>query len=1104
MRLLTRQLSWVGDALPAAMRKSIRPALLLAILLYCAHFRLHAQVVTMNLKSESITKAFRIIETQTGFSVVYAQSQIRNAVPVTINVSRSNLFLTLQELFKDQPFTFQVSNRIIAVKAKDEIPVHKREDRIAVRGKVTDESGRGLASVSVVIPSTPFGAMTNMQGEYVLDEVPVNAKIVFSYIGYERLELSVNSRTVINVTMMMEQKALSEMVVIGYGTTTKKKNTGSVSSITSEEISKQPVANPLNALQGRIPGAVVFQSNGLPGSRVTVQIRGVNSLNSGQQPLYIIDGIPFNMIDQSVPATNDVNSFGIFAANSGVSPFSVINPNDIERMDILKDADATAIYGTKAANGVVLITTKKARGGKTKVDVNVYRGEGRVTRYVPMMNTQQYLAMRREAYKNDGLTPNEANAPDLLVWDQNAYTDWARKYLGGTANTTDAQATISGGDHRTRYLFSAGYHRETTVLPGDFNDSRLTARFNAEHNSLDKKFNATFNTSYSFNKTNLLSRDLSSFYNLPPNMPVRNADGSLFWNANFQNPEAFLLQKYIGKTNNLLANTVLRYTIIPGLEIKSSFSFSSLSMDQNQQYPAVSKNPINTTPTNSAEFGYLDQQVWTVEPQATYTKNIWKGRLQLLAGGTLQSSENKIIRINANNYSNPSMLNTPQGAGLYSSVTNPSTLYRYNSVFGRINYDWDSKYILNINFRRDGSSRFGPDKRFGNFGSVGGAWIFSNEEFIGKAIPVMSFGKLRASYGITGSDQIQDYQYITLFNASSGTAGYQGSPVLSPSRINNADLHWESNKKLEFGLETGWLKDRINFNVNFYRNRTGNQLGFLILPGQAGFNAYASNFNALIENKGWELELNTTNISSKWLTWKTAVNFTIPSTKLLQAAKDYFYFNQFALGKPLSYVLKYIYKGVDPTTGNPMYQDFGKDSLTFTPNSNTDRLVVGYTAPKFYGGISNTFSIKNFELSFFIQFTKQDGNIRPSATPGILSNGNQTTLWLDRWTENNPNSGLPKATTTSSIYSAYGGSTATWGDASFVRFRNAVISYTFSEKMISKLKMSNLRIYLQGQNLFTWTKNKYVSDPETIATTNQSSVVMPPLRVITAGINCSF
>lgn len=1104
MQLLSRQLLWVGDALLFSMRKSIRPALLLAILLGAAHLRLHAQVVTMNLKSESITRAFRIIEVQTGFSVVYAQSQIKNAVPVTINVTKQNLFQVLQTIFKDQPFTFTVSNRIIAVKLKNEVPQPKREDRIVVRGKVTDPSGRPLSAVSVVIPATPFGAMTNQDGDYILNEVPEKANLVFTYIGYEKLQLSVNGRTTINATLTPEVKGLNEMVVIGYGTTTKKKNTGSVSSITSEEISKQPVANPLNALQGRVPGAVVFQSNGLPGSRVTIQIRGVNSLNNGQQPLYIIDGIPFNMMDQAVPATNDVNSYGIFAANRGISPFSIINPNDIERMDILKDADATAIYGTKAANGVVLITTKKGKAGKTKLDVNVYRGEGKVARFIPLMNTAQYLAMRKEAYANDGITPNTANAPDLLVWDQNAYTDWQRKFLGGTAKTTDAQATISGGDQRTRYLFSAGYHKETTVLPGDFDDNRMTVRFNADHSSLDRKFNTAINATYSYNKTDLLSTDLSTVYNLPPNMPTRNADGSLFWNANFTNPESFLLQKYIGKTNNLMANAILRYTIIPGLEVKTSLSFSNMTMDQNLQLPAISKNPIGTTPANSADFSSLTQQVWTIEPQATYTRDILKGRLQVLLGGTIQSSENKSTSIRADNYSNPALLSSVQGAGTYTSITAPYTLYRYNSVFGRINYDWDSKYILNINFRRDGSSRFGPGKRFGNFGSVGGAWIFSNEDFIASSIPALSFGKLRASYGVTGSDQIQDYQYITLFNASSAASGYQGSSVLTPSQINNPELQWETNRKFEVGLETGWLKDRINFNLNFYQNRTGNQLGALKLASQGGFNSYSSNFDALIENKGWELELNTTNISNKWLTWKTFINLTIPSTKLLEANENYFYFNQFSLGRPLSYVLKYIYKGVDPETGRPMYQDFGKDSLTFTPNFNTDRQVVGYTAPKFYGGVNNTFTIKNFEVSFFIQFTKQDGNIRPSSAPGVLSNGNQTTLWLDRWSANNKNSSLPKATTTSSVYSGYGSSTATWGDASFVRFRNAVIAYSFPEKIASKLKMNNLRVYVQGQNLFTWTKNKYVSDPETIATINQSPVVMPPLRVITAGINCSF
>ncbi|UYQ95500.1 SusC/RagA family TonB-linked outer membrane protein [Chitinophaga horti] len=1081
--------------------KGTRVSLLMALMLIGGQITLAAQKVSLNLKSANIARAFRDIEKQTGYSIVYGKSQLKDALPVTLAMQDGTLKAALDAIFSNQPFTYAMSGRIIAVQARP-AKTEEQEPRITVTGRVTDELGHPIPSVSVVIPGTPYGTMTNDAGEYRLENAIASADLIFSYVGFETQRLKIGGRTSISVVLKVAPKGLDEMVIIGYGATTKRKNTGSVASVTAEEIAKQPVANPLNALQGRVPGAIIYQSNGLPGSRVTVQIRGVNSLNSGQQPLFIIDGVPFNTIDQNVPATNDINT--LFAANRGISPFSLINPSDIERIDVLKDADATAIYGTKAANGVVLITTKKGKSGKTKLDVNVYQGAGEVSRFVPMMNISQYLQMRREAFANDGITPNAVTAPDLFVWDTTKNTNWQEKYLGGTAQTTDAQATVSGGDARTRFLFGAGYHRETTVYPGDFADQRISVRFNADHTSLDKKFNAAVSANYSYNKSNLPSTDLANYYYLPPNMPVRNADGSLFWNANFENPDAYLLQMYIGKTSNLLANTVLRYTVLPGLDLKASLSYSALGMNQNQQSPAISKTPIGSTPTNSARFADIDQKVYTIEPQATYTRNLWGGRLNLLLGSTLQASSNTSVSITGNNYSNAALLGSLQGAGTYTSVQNPFTEYRYNSVFARINYEWRSKYILNLNGRRDGSSRFGSNNRFGNFGSVGAAWLFGNEEWVADKMPWLSFGKLRASYGLTGSDQIQDYLYVTQFSVSSGNLGYQGSATLSPNRINNPNLRWETNQKLEFALELGFLNDRLQLNTNYYRNRSGNQLGFLTLASQAGFNAYSSNFDALIQNSGWEFELNTTNISQGDFTWKTAFNLTVPQSKLLEASPQYFYFTQQALGKPLSFQQRFIYKGVDPQTGRPLYQDFSKDSLTFTPNFSTDRRVIGYTAPEWYGGLSNTFTYKNFDFSFFFQFTKQEGNIYPSSTPGSLGSGNMTTLWLDRWQQPGENAAWPRATTTTSIYSSYGSSNAIWGDASFVRLRNANLSYTLPKGALSALKISNMRVYLQGQNLFTWTKNKYVSDPETVSTINQASVVMAPLRVITAGLNCSF
>lgn len=1063
-----------------------------------ASARTYSQKVTISEKNVPIEKVFSIIEQQTGYVFFYDEALLAKARKVNIQAANLPLAEVLKLCFQDQPLTYAIVDETIIVKAKPQsAAIAAAPPPQDITGIVTDAEGQPLAGAAVKVKGTTQGAGTDRNGHFKIASVDDKATLEVSYIGYDTKLVPVNGGRSIAVQLTATVSDLGKTIVIGYGTTTKLKSTGSTSTLRAEDIAKQPIANPLNALQGRVAGALVTQSNGLPGSRVTIQIRGNNSIDAsslGSQPLYIIDGVPFNMNDNSLPFNNDVNGRGISASSGGLSPFSLINPSEIESIDILKDADATAIYGARGSNGVVLITTKKGKAGKTKLGITAYQGMGKVGHYIPMMNTQQYRQMRKEAFANDGTTPSLSTAPDLLAWDSTTTTDWQKRYMGNTAKLSDVQATVSGGDARTRFLLSTGYHYETPVFPGDYNNRRISSRFNADHTSLDRKFNANVTANYAYENTNLPYVDLSSLYILPPNMPLYNADGSLYWNANFNNPEATRLKKYGSKSHNLVTNAVLRYTILPGLDIKSSFGYNNIQMDQNQQEPAVSKNPTGSgTLTNSARFVFLNQRSYIWEPQATYSRNIGEGKLSALLGSTFQSSVNTALSQTADNYSTAALMNSLTGAGSYGTPTYSYTAYKYTSVFGRLTYDWKSKYLFNGVLRRDGSSRFGNDSRFGTFWSLGTGWVFSKEAFA-RSWSFLTFGKLRGSYGRTGNDQIQDYLYRAMYS-SSGT--YQNSTALVPSRIDNPLLHWQNTYKLEFGLDLAFLDSRVEATASYYTNRTPDQLGYLTLSDQAGFNSYASNFDAVIRNSGVEFELKTDNIRKKNFGWKTAFNLTIPRTNLVSASPSYFYYNRNLLGKPLSMVLRYNYMGVDPSTGRPLYRDATKDSLTFTPNFSTDRSMAGYTAPKMYGGINNTFNYKGFELSFFFQYTVQDGTIYPLNAPGVFSNGNQQTYWLNRWTKPGDNSALPKATTTSSVYGSWSSSNATWGNASFLRLRNVNMSYAFPAELLKKMHVENCRVFLQGQNLWWTSKNKYSYDPET-------GTSMPPLRIITAGLNVTF
>lgn len=1069
-----------------------------------------AQKVSMNMKSGTLEKAFREIEKQTGYSFIYSKNQLSQTLPVDIIVRNQELKEVLNIIFNNQPLTYSLSGKFIAIRRKDAPDTESKQanDGITIRGKVTDEKGNPLPSVSVVVPGTPFGAMTNETGDYVINRVPADAVLFVSYLSYETQRVAIKSRTFINIVLQEQSQSLVEAIVIGYGTTTKRMNTGSVSSITAQEIEKQPVSNPLATLPGRIPGLQITQQNGLPGSAAIVQIRGQGSLNSGTLPLYVIDGVPFSNFNGSYPPSDNLNSWGTSGANGGISPFSMINPDDIERMDILKDADATAIYGARGANGVILITTKKGKAGKTKLNANIYTGSGKIGRFLPMMNTQQYLDLRKEAFKNDGLTPNTVNAPELTVWDKNAYTDWQRFLAGGTARSTDAQVSLSGGDTKTHFLFSGAYHKETTVYAGNFNSQRFSGRLSADHTSSDNKFYVAITASYSNDKTALPNSDLISMYNLPPNMPLYDSTGKLMWSSGFNNPIALMQARYTTATGNLMTNANLRYAILKNLNFKVNMGYTNIALDQANPTPASTQNPINN-PQSYANFANTKSQNYIIEPTLDYNMELKQSRLNLMMGGTYQRSLSTSQFLTAQNYSNEALLGSIVGAG---TLTGSATYfdYRYASVFGRVKYDYKQKYLLNVTFRRDASSRFGPDNLFANFGAVGAAWLFSDEEFIADALPWLSFGKLRGSIGTTGNDQIGNYLYLPLLSA---TGTYQGASALYRATLPNQAIKWETTRKLEFAMELGFLHDRISFTGSYYRNRSADQLLSAALATQAGYNSYTVNMPALVQNSGIELELNTLNLKTSNFGWRSSLNVTFYQNKLVKfpGIEKSFYASSYLVGQPIDMVRKYLYTGYDPNTGIPQYADLNKDGSI---DVNNDRQIIKPGTP-FFGGLNNTFSYKNWDLSFFLQFNRRKGATNNISTPVGSSRSNQNTSLLDRWRQPGDNDATyPAATSTPGTpiylgYTQYSGSTALWGDASYLKLRSAAISYTFPRKWVEKAKISNLKVYAEGQNLFTWAKNKYVYDPETSVPGGPPGLgigfnVMPPLRTIVFGINCSF
>lgn len=1073
---------------------------------------LRDQKVTLAFHGASLATALDQLQQKSGVQIGYALSVADNPKKVSFAPVTLTLAAAMDTILSNTGLDYAFKNKMILIFKKGESYLAKRQkgqdpsllqqEKTPVSGIVTTSGGKPLIGVTVSVAGTQgnYYGSSNAEGYFKLSVPEGDYELGLSFVGYQSYHntIQVLKNTALSLgTIVLEEGTtnLNEVVVIGYGVTSKKNNTGSVVTIDSKTIEKAPVTNPLAALQGRVPGLQITSSNGFPGSSYTVRIRGTNSLegsatSGANQPLFVIDGVPF--------ISESMNQFT--GANGTQSPLASISPSDIDRIDVLKDADATAIYGSRGANGVILITTKKGHAGKTKVNLNVFTGSSRVTRLPEMLNTDHYLALRRDAFAQDSIIADQQNAPDLTLWDANANTNWPEKLIGHTAQFTEAQGSVSGGNQQTQFLLSGTYHHESTVLASPFGYDRGSVHMNLNHQSENGRFKVNATISYTADKNNILAYDISQYFNLAPNMPVYDSLGNFYWFGNIQNPIANLDRSYQSKTDNLIGNAMIQYNLFPGLDLKTSVGYTKTTMDQTITMPERTFNPSSGVP-NQAKYGFSEVHSYIVEPQATYTRQLGEGTLQLLAGGTWQQQISEGHSLSGTGYPGDSQLDNMQAASDLSVLNYNYAQYRYTAIFGRLNYNWREKYIINGSFRRDGSSRFGPNNRFGNFGAVGAAWLFYQEPFVANALNFLSFGKLRASYGVTGNDLIGDYNYLDSWQTVSYP--YGGITGITPARLYNPDYSWETNKKIEVAMELGFVNNRIMFNASYYRNHSGNQLIGYTLSPQTGFDNIIANLPAEVENRGWEFSLNTINFQQKHFNWSTAFNISFNKNSLLNypgltgSSVQYDY----VIGEPLDVVLGYKFTGVDPKTGLPQFLDANKDG---TLTELDDYVVLGSKSPELYGGLQNTFSYDNLSLSFLLQFVKQDGpglNYGYLTAPfGTLTNfGKQI---LDRWQQPGDQTHIPVATTTSAseaytlFNTYYRLSSAVWEDASYMRLKNISLSYNLSS-VVEKWKLKECSIYFQAQNLVTLTGYKGF-DPET-----QGSY-LPPLKTYTVGLRLSL
>ncbi|TCC99570.1 SusC/RagA family TonB-linked outer membrane protein [Pedobacter hiemivivus] len=1094
------------------LRKSIQKTLfimrLTIIIILIAVIQLSAkdtrgQTLTYNKKGITFFDLVMEIRKQTSYGVVWSEGLLNGHELIDADFYNTPVEKVLDKLLFGRSVTYKIVGKAIVIKVDNRSLIEKGIGvlvGIDIRGRVLDENNVPLVGATVKVKGSTNSTVTNANGEFSLQNVNAKDILVISFIGYNSKEIKA-SENLKSISLISSTDKLQEVEInAGYYTVTDRERTGNISRVDAKAISQNPVSNPLMALQGRVTGLQVTQQSGIPGGGFNIQIRGQNSLKSGNNPLYIIDGVVFPSQNLS---TGQSTLYGL----PGASNLASINPGDIESIEVLKDADATAIYGSRGANGVILITTKRGKAGKTTVGASFNAGFSEVGHFVNTLNTEEYLSMRREAFKNDALQPGALDHDLNGIWKQDNEINWQKELIGGKAKNTSTSVNVNGGDNKNNYILAANYYTEGTVFPGDFGLKRASVRSGINLGAPNDKLTVNLYATYTNTKRDLLNQDLTLYILLAPNAPQPyNQEGKLNWDNStvVTNPMALLLQKNNSTTDNLLANLSFNYKIFPNFKFKASLSYNTIRTEGTRKFPLASISPIyNYTAVNrSTSFSNNYNKNLSFEPQFNYNNSFGLIKIDALLGLTLQNTQYKLTTVNASNFSSDELMDNIGSAGL---ITNaellPGFKYRYLGLFSRLNFNIKEKYFINFTARRDGSSRFGPDKKFANFGAIGAAWILSEEQFLRHTLPFVSFAKIRASYGITGNDQIGDYRYLSLWNSSSS---YQGAPTLSVASIANNDFAWETNQKLEAGIQLGIFKDKLNINISFYRNRSSNQLLFKDLPISIGPAFIYANLPATVQNTGWEFDSSYKIIGSKNFNWTTSFNLTIPKNKLisypgLSTSND---FDTYVIGEPLA-IGKFYNASVSNQSGLYVIED--KDnSGTINP---PDRQEIRFLGQKYYGGFQNSIRFKQFSLDMLLSFVDQKGNSYQTTTlsnPGRFTGekiSNQLTAVLERWQKEGDATSVQKFSTLTSVNtlnSRAKQSTLSVVDASYIRLRNIALSFNLPNHLLEKVKISNCAIYLQAQNLVTITK--YIGlDPET-ATLG----MLPPLRTFAIGINLSL
>ncbi len=964
-----------------------------------------------------------------------------------------------------------------------------------ISGKVTSlEEGSPLPGVNVVLKGTTAGTVTDIDGNFSLSVPSEGGTLVFSFIGLATEEVEVGARSVIDVQMSPDIEQLSEVVIVGYGSTLKKELTGSIATVGAEQIEKLPTLTPDQALQGLASGVFVSAQSGAPGGGVNIRVRGQTSINAGNDPLYVIDGI----IVQSGDITQ--NTFG----GSDQNALNSLNPQDIESIEVLKDAASTAIYGARAANGVVLITTKRGKPGKAKIDARYWTGWGEPTETYDKLSAAEQIAIEREGFLNDNigaLPPSDAD----LGWDGVTNTDWIDEVFR-TARISEYQVSASGGTEAFKYYISGNYRDEEGFMLGAGFD-RYSLRVNTDYNATDKlSIGSSINFTRTFQQVAANDNNIYGIYSAailtPSYRAIRDENGELVdalpsFNTNPVRAAELVRQDI--SIFRFLGNVYVNYNIIEGLDLRADFSYDWNYVREDENVPSTTAQGRGTD--GSGNYTTKDIGTWLIEPTLRYTRSFdGSHKINAVAGLTWQARQDFNGLVEATGWARPTLTYITDAA----NFTDGNSLrrdYSFNSVFGRVNYAFNEKYLASLSVRRDGSSRFGPDQKFGTFWAVSAGWNFSEEDFFN--VDFIEFGKIRGSYGVTGNDRIGEFQYVGAFG---GDANYLDRAASTPDRLENPALQWEETRSIDLGLELAMFGNRLNINAGVFQQNTTALLFDEQVPWTTGFEEFQSNVGE-VENKGIELDVTTVNVDAGDFKWKSTFNISWLKNEVIELANPEPIRSGFASvileGEPLNSFWGLKWLGVDPATGESVFEDIDGDGSI----GGDDYQLIGDHAPNYIGGFTNTITYKGLSLDVFFQFI--DGVDVYNNTWAF--NSNVSSPWgldraiLRRWQKPGDVTDVPKASQISSV--DFQEDNSRWlSDGSYLRLKNITLAYNLPTDLVNKFKLRSARVYVQGQNVWTLTGyNGPEPEVSTFGTTDTSLgtdfLTFPQMKMYSVGIN---